>query len=313
MCLSVSGGQPDEIRLTHNALLYRTEDDLVQEVRQFVEAGQEKREPVLLAFAGTRLGALQATLKPAHLTYFQDVEEVAANPARMLPALRQWMEEHPGPVRIIGEMMWPGRDPLEATEVIRHEALVNLALADAPATALCAYDVSALPASLLEAVEENHHGLIEVGVGPRASSAHAKPLEVWENPGPELSEPEKPVELPVTEDLSQLRVQIRESQVLDPLPRERRPDLVLAISEAAANALRYDHPPRTLRLWRNDRRVVAEVSGAGRIEDPLSGRRRPCPQASRGWGLWVINQVCDLVELRHQEGRVRLRMHMRYR
>lgn len=311
MCLA--GREPDQNRLVHNALLYRTEDDLVQEVRQFVEAGQEKREPVLLAFAGPRRGPLQATLNPAHLTYFQDTEEVGANPARMLPALRQWVEEHPGPVRIVGEMMWPGRDPVEATEVIRHEALVNHALADAPVTALCAYDVSALPACLLAAVEENHHSLIDAGVGCRASSAPAKPLEVWENPGPELSEPEEPVELPVTEDLSRLRVQIQESQVLDPLPRERRPDLVLAISEAAANALRYDHPPRTLRLWRNDHRVVAEVSGAGRIEDPLSGRRRPCSQASRGWGLWVINQVCDLVELRHQEGRVRLRMHMRWR
>jgi anti-sigma regulatory factor (Ser/Thr protein kinase) len=121
------------------------------------------------------------------------------------------------------------------------------------------------------------------------------------------------VELPVTEDLSKLRLQVAHSDVLEPLPRERQPDFVLAISEAAANALRYDCPPRSLRMWRNGHRVVAEVCARGRLQDPLSGRRHPGARASRGWGLWVINQVCDLVELRHQGERVRLRMHMRFR
>lgn len=309
MCLA--GQRPDERRLAHNALLYRTEDELVQEICRFVDVGKARGEPVLLAFAGRNLSRLRAALEPVEHARFQDIEELAANPSRMIPTLGQWVEEHDRPVRVAGEVMWPGRDSHDLTEVIRHEALVNLALADAPVVTLCAYDVSAVPASLLSAVEETHRGLIEPGLGWRASSTYAEPLELWENPRRELPEPEQPVELPVTQDLSELRLQVEHSDMLEPLPRERRPDLVLAISEAAANALRYDHPPRTLRLWHNGHRVVAEVSGRGRVADPLCGRRRPCAQASRGWGLWVINQVCDLVELRHQEGRVRLRMHMR--
>src|SRR5579884_1256465 len=310
MCLA--GHRPDQGGLAHNALLYRTEDELVREIRSFVEAGHTRGEPVLLAFAGTSLDRLRAALTAGEHTQFLDIEEVAANPARLIPVLRQWVEEHDGPVRVAGEVLWPGRDPQEVSEVIRHEALVNLALADAPVTTLCAYQADTLPDSVLGAVEETHPGLIEPGQGWRASSGYAEPLELWEDPRRELPEPEQPLELPVTEDLSQLRLQVRQSPVLEPLPRERRPDLVLAISEAAANALRYDHPPRTLRLWRNGHRVVAEVSARGRVEDPLSGRHRPGSRASRGWGLWVINQVCDLVELRHQEGRVRLRMHMRW-
>lgn len=310
MCLA--GRQPEPGCLAHNALLYRAEEDLVHEVRQFVEAGQQREEPVLLAFTGASMEALRGALEPvSDGVSLQDIGELAANPSRVLPVLRRWADEYGGPVRMAGEVMWRGRDVADTAEVIRHDALINLALADAPATVLCAYPLDALPDGLLAAVEETHRGVMEAGGELRASTTFTEPLELWQNPRRDLPEPEQAVELPVTDDLVHLRSEVQRSEVLAPLPRERRPDLVLAISEAAANALRYDYPPRILRLWRNGRRVVAEVSGRGRIEDPLSGRRHPGSQASRGWGLWVINQVCDLVELRQQNGRVRLRMHMR--
>jgi anti-sigma regulatory factor (Ser/Thr protein kinase) len=311
MCLA--GRQSEQGCLAHNALLYRTEEDLVTEVRRFVEAGQQEEEPVLLAFAAQSMRVVREALAPAPRgVTFRDIGELAANPSRVLPVLRQWVDdEHGRPVRMVGEVLWRGRDEVDTTEIMRHEALINLALADAPATVLCAYPVETLAESLLAAVEETHRGVLEAGQELRASTTFTEPLELWENPRGDLPEPEQAVELPVTDDLGRLRSEVQRSEILAPLPRDRRPDLILAISEAAANALRYDCPPRILRLWRNGHRVVAEVSGAGRIEDPLSGRRRPGSRASRGWGLWVINQVCDLVELRQQNGRVRLRMHMR--
>lgn len=310
MCLA--GREPETNRLAHDALLYRTEADLIHEVGRFVQAGKRNGERVLLAFAGQRLTRLREELEDEGVR-FEDIEELAANPARLIPVLRQWVDEENGPVRMAGQVLWDGRDAAETAEVIRHEALTNLALAEAPLTMLCAYDLEALPPSVLAAVEQTHHGLIESGQGYRPSPTFAEPLELWESASGELPEPEAALELPVTDDLSHLRHEVERSAALAPLPEERRPDLVLAVSEAATNALRYDHPPRTLRLWRNGHRIVAEVSGRGRIEDPLSGRRRPGPQASRGWGLWVINQVCDLVELCQDAGRVRLRMHMRCR
>jgi len=57
--------------------------------------------------------------------------------------------------------------------------------------------------------------------------------------------------------------------------------------------------------------VVGEVVGSGRIEDPLAGRRRPAASAVCGRGLWMVNQLCDLVELRSGPSRTTLRMHMR--
>ena len=43
----------------------------------------------------------------------------------------------------------------------------------------------------------------------------------------------------------------------------------------------------------------------------LAGRRRPIPDAGRGHGLWVVNQLCDLVELRTGSTGTTVRLHMR--
>jgi hypothetical protein len=56
---------------------------------------------------------------------------------------------------------------------------------------------------------------------------------------------------------------------------------------------------------------VTEVSFETSLDDPLAGRRRPDADAVDGRGLWLINQVCDLVELRSGPSGTTLRMHVR--
>ena len=50
---------------------------------------------------------------------------------------------------------------------------------------------------------------------------------------------------------------------------------------------------------------------SGWITDPLAGRIRHGPD-DRGHGLWLVNQVCDLVEIRTSKaaGTV-IRLHLR--
>jgi len=56
--------------------------------------------------------------------------------------------------------------------------------------------------------------------------------------------------------------------------------------------------------------VVCEVTDGGRLDDPLAGRRTPAPSEPGGRGLWLMNQLCDLVELRATAAGVTLRLHM---
>jgi hypothetical protein len=56
--------------------------------------------------------------------------------------------------------------------------------------------------------------------------------------------------------------------------------------------------------------LVAELSCTSRL-DPAVGRRRPSPDALAGRGLWLVNQLCDLVELRSVQGGAAVRLHVR--
>jgi hypothetical protein len=40
------------------------------------------------------------------------------------------------------------------------------------------------------------------------------------------------------------------------------------------------------------------VRDRGTVVDPLAGRVRPPPGADRGRGLWLANQLSDLVQIR---------------
>ncbi len=56
---------------------------------------------------------------------------------------------------------------------------------------------------------------------------------------------------------------------------------------------------------------MAEIRDAGHLADPLAGRRRPAlASVNGGRGLWLIHQLCDLVETRASDSGLTLRMHM---
>jgi anti-sigma regulatory factor (Ser/Thr protein kinase) len=53
-----------------------------------------------------------------------------------------------------------------------------------------------------------------------------------------------------------------------------------------------------LRLWQQGDAVVCEFTDRGHITDPLAGRRTPSLTSEGGRGLWLANQLCDLVQIR---------------
>jgi anti-sigma regulatory factor (Ser/Thr protein kinase) len=91
----------------------------------------------------------------------------------------------------------------------------------------------------------------------------------------------------------------------------RATDLVLAVNELLTNSVRHGGGSGVLRIWQDDHTLVCEVRDRGRITDPLADRRRPDPGRTGGRGLWVANQLCDLVQLRSLDGEnvVRVSMH----
>jgi anti-sigma regulatory factor (Ser/Thr protein kinase) len=119
------------------------------------------------------------------------------------------------------------------------------------------------------------------------------------------------VTITYTTDLASVRALVREQASAAGLPTARVADLVLAVSEVAANTLRHARSAGTLTITRDSVEIVVEVRDAGVITDPLAGRRTPVPGALNGHGLWLVFQVCDQVELLSGVDGTLVRMHMR--
>lgn len=111
-------------------------------------------------------------------------------------------------------------------------------------------------------------------------------------------------------ELSEVRAIVRAHARDAGLSQARADDLVLAVSEVAANTLRHTPGPGALSIWHDDAEIVCEIRDGGVITDPMAGRRAPPPGALGGHGLWLVHQVCDLVELSSGAGGTTVRMHI---
>jgi anti-sigma regulatory factor (Ser/Thr protein kinase) len=288
--------------------MYRDGEEFLAGVGAFLEAGLEEDEPVMAAVPAPRLELLHDRFGEA--VRLEDMSELGRNPSRIIPAVRDWLDGHgPRPARFVGEPIWPGRSACEAAEGLRHEALLNLAFAGDLVSILCPYDAARLDPEVVDDAGLTHPLL--VCDGHTADSARfTDPETVYAAADRELSPPVGPVSsLPVTENLAKLREFV--SERTGGLDADRRFDLLLAVNEAAVNTLMHGDGHGVLRMWRDDGELVCELSDGGTsFADPLAGRRRPDPRISRGRGLWMINQVCDLVELRAGPGGTVVRLHM---
>jgi anti-sigma regulatory factor (Ser/Thr protein kinase) len=294
--------------LSHAALFYRSRPEYTDRIAAFVRAGQAQGEPTLLMLPGGKARMTDAGLDdlPGELA-FVDAAELSRNPARIIPEVLSFIDKHPGQrVRCVGEPIWPGRSAAETREATRHEALVNLAFAQAQATLLCPYDVSGLPDSVLEGARRTHQE-------PAVSGATAAtwrdnlPAECDQPLGPPPADAEA---LAYETDLAPVRRLVTQHARHAGLGQNRTIDLVLAANEIAANTISHSTGGGMIHVWHTSEEILCQVHDGGRITDPLAGRVRHGPD-DRGHGLWLVNQVCDLVELRSGEGGTTVRMRMR--
>jgi anti-sigma regulatory factor (Ser/Thr protein kinase) len=111
-------------------------------------------------------------------------------------------------------------------------------------------------------------------------------------------------------DLSQVRALVLAQAREAGLAEDRANDLVLAVSEVAANTLRHTRSSGTLAIWHGEDEIVCEIRDEGFITDPRAGQVKPGLDAAGGHGLWLVNQVCDRVELASDASGTTVRMHM---
>ncbi|MDT9685412.1 sensor histidine kinase [Streptomyces sp. TRM76323] len=298
----------------HPALFYGTEEEYLDGLGAFVRGALDDGQPVLVAVPGWRLPLLRDALDGAreHVTWV-DMTDAGRNPGRILSMLQEFADRQDAsaPVSIVGEPIWVGRTPAETWEATRHEALINLAFEGRRASILCPYDI-ALPEDVL-AQAYRTHPVVGAPGAYRASSRYADPHDVCRDCDTPLPEPADAVVVPFGEqDLAPTRDEADRWAAATGLSPARRTDWLLAVSEAISNSVRHGGGSGSLRMWRDAGELVAEISDGGRLADPLTGRRRPDPYAPTGGrGVWIMHQLCDLVEIRASVRGLVLRLHMR--
>jgi anti-sigma regulatory factor (Ser/Thr protein kinase) len=303
--------------------MYRGEDEFVDGVCAFLGAATAADEPVLLVLPDEHLEPFRSAAQDGAPLTCQDMRDAGSNPNRLLPLMEEWIVAQDGAettgagrderrVRIVSEPIWPGRSYPETAECLRHEVLVSDVLADHPVTMLCPYDAVHLDAETLAGVELTHAAILDGG-RRRASLAYPGLARLDFDAIWPLQPPADPVhEHDLDTGLRELRHAVAADPLVGALSPNRRSDLVMAVNEATTNAVRHGEGGCSARIWHDGRSLITEIISDTGVSDPMTARRpRPDPAADSGRGLWLINQVCDLVEMRCDGDGMTLRLHMR--
>jgi anti-sigma regulatory factor (Ser/Thr protein kinase) len=295
------------------ALFYRSRAEYLSAISTFLHASRSGGTPVLVAVRPGVTAELDGELTDAagQVTLI-DMAELGRNPARIIPAILSFARRHRGrQVCCISEPIWPGRTAAEIREATRHEALTNLAFRDTQATIVCPYDMSGLAKPVLADAACTHPVVISAG-REQASAAYLKPPRLPPRCDRALPSPPAHAEsLRYGDNLGVVRKRVATAARSAGLAPPRLSDLVIAISELAANTLLHTTGGGMVHIWRSGGETICQIEDSGQIADLLARHRAPAADSPGGKGLWLVNQMCDLVQARSGPAGTTTRLHMR--
>jgi anti-sigma regulatory factor (Ser/Thr protein kinase) len=300
----------------HEALLYAGMADFLAGTVPFIRGGIDAGEPVLVVESAAKIALLRAELgSDASSVAFADMASVGANPALIIPAWRDFVSRHGGGgrrMRGIGEPIWNGRTPVELIECQRHESLLNTAFATGdPLWLLCPYDTQAMDPAVIDEARRSHPYVTDGTVFHRSNDyrgldACGAPFDV------PLPEPGSGVHELAFDAFNLVEVRGLVGKVASEsgLAPARTANLVLAANEVATNSIVHGGGKGSFRIWRDAGALSCEVRDTGHIDKPLVDRELSAADAYGSRGLWLVNQLCDLVQIRSVPGGTAVRLHM---
>jgi anti-sigma regulatory factor (Ser/Thr protein kinase) len=251
----------------HGTFLYRDDETFLGGLLPFVRGGLAAGQAVVVAEPRPRLDLLRDALAgDAADVELLDMAELGANPGRIIAVWREAVDRHVGTgrgLRGVGEPAFVGRRPAAVAECRLHELLLNDAFDGGPAwDLLCPYDEARLPAEVCAAARTGLRG--EFGPG----------------------------------DVPAVRRTVAHFARSCGLAPERAGDLGRAACERATNSIRHGGGAGAVAMWTEPGAAVVEFTDAGRLADPLAGRSRPTATQAGGRGIYLVHQLCDLVQIR---------------
>jgi anti-sigma regulatory factor (Ser/Thr protein kinase) len=309
------GGYP------HDALLFDTDDELVDVAVPFLLAGLDAGEGAVIATSRDTAELLcQAVGGDGRVNVLRRSEVYDHRTATAITTFRR-VGERVGDgvrrVRVVGEIDY-GPTARDWLEWQRYEAVINRALVGWPLWGLCVFDTRRLPDPILESAQRTHQHLHTPG-GRVANPGFVDPADYVRS----LPVPQEPLEhstpqlsaVDVTDFIGLRHVAASELAV-SAARRETAEDFLLAIDEMTSNAVRHGKPPVSLRLWTSDDRIVCTIADQGPgWDDPFAGYgpAHGDDLSRGGMGLWLARQLCDHVDITQDAAGTAVRLTIRLR
>jgi anti-sigma regulatory factor (Ser/Thr protein kinase) len=285
----------------HDAFVHGTDEEFVLRAVAFVREGLAAGEKVVAALPPERIAVLRDALESqSSEVTFVDMTVAGGNPARLIPFWRAILEQEPGRrVRGLSEAAYPGRSAAEYDEVLLHEALSEIAFAaDRSFRLCCGYDASVgIDPTATHSGHSGTEALADKAFRTALSDVPDRG-ERWEF-GPD--------------ELGQVRQWVGGQASSHGVSRDRLEDLALALHEICTNSIRFGGGRGALAVWIADGALICDVTDRGRIDDLLVGRVLPPLDGLGGRGVWLANQLCDLVQLRSGDDFTQVRLYTRLR
>jgi anti-sigma regulatory factor (Ser/Thr protein kinase) len=306
---------PPATGFRHEALLYASQPEFLAAIVPFIREGLDQGEPVLAVLGRPKIDAVRDVMgSDSDQVMFADMSELGQNPARIIPAWRDFVESGPdrgSARRGIGEPIWHGRSDVELIECQRHESLLNVAFDTVSDWwLLCPYNTTELDEAIINEARRSHPHLLVDG-HHEASTALVDDMSTAYLDAPLPPPPTVSGAFPFgQDDIRTVRDHVASHVVLSGMDAERGFDLLVAVTEVATNSLLHGGGHGELRVWHDDRAIICEVSDQGELAEPLAGREAPAADREGQRGLWIANQLCDLVQIRVFETGTVVRLHM---
>jgi anti-sigma regulatory factor (Ser/Thr protein kinase) len=285
--------------LTHDTLLFDTDEMFVDTLVPFLEAGVADAAPTAAATTEHGIQLLRGQLSAravSSVTFFRN-EDVYVRPAATIEAwyqqLRTRADDASGPCRFVGEVRF-GATSASHRSWARYESVINDVFADLNAWLVCPYDVRELAPEVVDGAARTHPTIRKDGARSRShryerperflETTRELPIARWGAPTLAMS---------VNGDPRPARGALHEVARSAPSP-DRAADLVLAANELVTNTIVHGGGDATVRAWSSPGEVVVDVTDGGPgVRDPLAGYRPPELGAASGMGLWVVRQLVD--------------------
>ncbi|GIJ73386.1 sensor histidine kinase [Virgisporangium ochraceum] len=287
----------------HESVCYASDEDLLAVAVPFLAGGSEAGEPTVVSMGGRNADLIRSALPAGAEVTFLSGDSLYARPAAAIRSYRNllagYVADGATQIRIIGELS-PEMFGATWDSWARYESAINHAYDEFPLWSMCAYDTRTTPEPVLADVLRTH---------PRTAMPDGRhvPNATYVDPVTYLSDQRRPVPDPLEHgeplvDLADPTASRARQAVRDGhrgvLPDQDLEDLVLAVSEAVANAHRHGRAPRRMRLWTGTDRMVVSVTDAGAgPKDPFAGLLPAGDGTDGGLGLWIIHQMCSHVTM----------------